>query len=249
MTGLVFSCIFIYAQQIKMSATAGLDQIYGSTVISENLLPFNEIDVEFGYVLYEAQISVESEDAVLELENVRDFAAVYVDTIVQGSITNDERKITLNTAQGKHLLRIYVENIGRITYGPEILDNSKGLFGRVTVDGEEVVGWKITPLKVRDLQIEDLKFHSKKSNALPGFHKGFFNVSDVKDTYLNMAGWGMGEVWINGQYIGSYWEKEKLQSIQVVADILRKDKNEIVIFELKNNSQNTVGFADEPVFN
>ena len=237
------------AQDIKMSATAGLEQVYGNTITSENLMPFNEINVEFGYVLYEAKIDIESEDAVLELENVRDYAAVYVDSISQGAVTNNERRITLNVGPGERTLRVYAENIGRITYGPEILDNSKGLFGRVTVDGEEIVGWKITPLKVRDLQIQDLKFDSKKLNTLPGFHKGFFSVSDLKDTYLNMAGWGMGEVWINGQYIGSYWEKEKLQSVQVVADILKKEKNEIVIFELQNNSQKTVGLADQPIFN
>jgi len=41
------------------------------------------------------------------------------------------------------MLRIYAENIGRITYGPEILDNLKGLFGRITLDGEALSGWKI----------------------------------------------------------------------------------------------------------
>ena len=231
-----------------MSAAAGLDQVYGNPVTSENLKPFNEMDVESGYVLYETQITIESEKAVLELENVRDYATVFADSIFQGAITNNERMITLNVGAGEHTLRIYAENIGRITYGPEILDNLKGLFGRIMLDGEPLSGWKIIPVKVREAQLTDILFSSGRSSALPQFHKGFFDLSVPKDTYLNMAGWGMGEVWINGHYIGSYWEKEKLQSIQVVADILRKDKNEIVIFELKNNSQKTVRFADQPVF-
>lgn len=247
--GLFFLCFLtVYAQEIRISGAAGLDQVYGNAVTSENLKPFNEIDVESGYVLYESQITVESQEAVLELENVRDYAAVYTDSIFQGAITNNERKITLNVGPGKHTLRIYAENIGRITYGPEILDNLKGLFGRITLDGEALSGWKIRPLKVKEVQLADLPFSSGQYSPLPRFHKGFFDLSVPKDTYVNMAGWGMGEVWINGHYIGSYWEKEKLQSIQVVADLLKKGKNEIVIFELKNNSQKTVRFVDQPVF-
>ena len=34
-----------------------------------------------------------------------------------------------NLPIGIHKLSIYTENIGRITYGPEILDNSKGIYG------------------------------------------------------------------------------------------------------------------------
>lgn len=238
----------ICAQEIRMSAAAGVDQVYGNPVTSENLKPFNEVNVESGYVLYEAPIVVRSEEAVLELENVRDYAAVYADSIFQGAITNNEKRITLNIGPGEHTLRIYAENIGRITYGPEILDNLKGLFGRVELDGEAIAGWKITPLKVRELQVQELQFSSENAITLPGFHRAFFDLSVPKNTYLNMTGWGMGEVWINGQYIGSYWEKEKLQSIQVMADILKKDKNEIVVFELKNNSEKTVRFVDQPAF-
>ena len=65
-------------------------------------------------------------------------------------MTDSRKTLTLHAEAGSHALQLYVENIGRITYGPEILDNSKGLFGSVRLGGEEVAGWRITPLEVRD---------------------------------------------------------------------------------------------------
>lgn len=248
--GLYFPVALLdYGQEIRMSEIADLDQVYGQPVISGALKSFNEINVESGYVLYETEIKVISENPVLELENVRDFAAVYVDSALQGTITDTEKRITLNVKTGKHKLRIYTENIGRITYGPEILDNSKGLFGSATLDREELIDWTIIPLNVRKNQKQGVSFKAEKANLLPAFHKGFFDMSTPKTTYIDMSGWGMGEVWINGQYVGSFWEKEKLQSIQVMADILKKKRNEIVIFEIKSNSMDTVKLVDKPAFN
>lgn len=246
---LVMGKTVLHAQEIKMSESAALEQVYGETVASDALKPFNELNKEFGYVLYEAKITVASEEAVLQLENVRDYAAVYVDSILQGTLTNSNNKLTLNVGAGEYTLRLYAENIGRITYGPEILDNWKGLFGSVTLDGEEVEGWKITPLNIKEHEVKDLQFTSKDTGVLPCFHKGFFKMEKPEGAYLDMSGWGMGEVWINGQYIGAYWENEKLKSIQLPADLLKKDKNEVVVFELKSNKQKAIKLVDAPVFN
>ena len=58
----------------------------------------------------------------------------------------------------------------------------------------------------------------------------------------------MGEVWINGNYIGSFWEEEKQQSLMIPASILVNGENEIVIFEIKNNKTNTIKITNSPVF-
>ena len=244
----IASAVVVQAQEIKITDHATLNQVYEASVESEKLLPFNELNKEQGYILYEATIKVNSNEEVLELENVRDYATVYTDSTLQGTMTDNEKKLVLNAAPGEYTLRIYAENIGRITYGPEILDNSKGLFGDIRLDGETIEGWTITPLNIREAEVQQLKFAAAKAIKLPGFHKGFFNIVNPQDQYLDMSGWGMGEVWINGQYIGAYWEREKLQSIQVVADLLQKGKNEVVVFEMKNNSQKTVRLTEKPVF-
>lgn len=138
------------AQELKMTECAPLTQIYGEVCESDELLPMGDVGVEFGYVLYQAAITVPAGEAALELENVRDYAAVYLDGVFQGTLTDNRKTLTLKAEPGRHTLQLYVENIGRITYGPEILDNSKGLFGEARLGGETIAGWTITPLEVRD---------------------------------------------------------------------------------------------------
>ncbi len=208
----------------------------------------NDLGVEFGYVLYQADIVLESSDALLDVENIRDYGVIYLDEELQGVVTDRNKRLVLSADEGKYTLRIYVENIGRITYGPEILDNSKGLFGNVYIDGEIIEGWEMTELKIRKAKVGNLKFSQETDVCLPAFHKAFFDIREVKDLYLDVSGWGMGEVWINGQYIGSYWEEEKQQSIQTPAFILKKGKNELVVFELKNNQQKSLRISNVPVF-
>lgn len=236
------------AQEITITESGSLEQAYGETVESEGLLPFNDLNIEFGYVLYQAEVEVQSEESMLRLENVRDYAVVYLNNRLQGTITDKTKKLPLNVSPGKYMLRLYAENIGRITYGPEILDNSKGLFGSITLDEEEIENWKIILLNIKECDVKSLQFEEKKSPPLPSFHRGSFEIDAPRNTYLDISGWGMGEVWINGNYMGSYWEEEKQQSIQVLAGNLLKGKNEIIVFELKNNDLKTMELSGEPVF-
>ena len=67
------------AQEIKMSQTAPLEQVYGETVEDDALLPMNELDMDFGYALYETTVDVEEENPTLTIENERDYAVVYAD--------------------------------------------------------------------------------------------------------------------------------------------------------------------------
>ena len=244
----VVCCWNALAQHIVLDKQATLGQVYLNSHESEGLLPMNDLDMEFGYVLYESEINPGSENAVLELEHVRDYAVVFVDDGLQGTLTDNRKKVSLNTKPGKYKLKLFVENIGRITYGPEILDNSKGLFGSIILDGEEIENWTMTPLNIKGLDVADLTFDQRKPAASPCFLKGEFSMDSPMECYLDISGWGMGEVWINGKYMGSFWEEERQQSIQVSADVLRQGKNEIVVFELKNTAQKFMKITDKPVF-
>ncbi|WP_233164526.1 hypothetical protein [Pedobacter sp. ASV28] len=238
----------LWAQEIVFNQKASLEQVYKKAVEADGLLSMNDLNVEFGYVLYQSEIVTQSESEELELENVRDYAAVYVDGKLQGRMTDNNKKIAIKTNPGKYLLQIYVENIGRITYGPEITDNSKGLFGEVTLDGNEIENWKMVPLNIRKYPINELVFEDRSEAETPGFYKGTFELGTVKNNYLDISGWGMGEVWINGKYVGSYWEEEKQRSILIPSEYLVQGESEIVIFELKNNQQKTMKLSQTPVF-
>jgi len=239
---------FVLAQEIVLDKQGDLDQVYLKSNESAGLLPMNDLDMEFGYVLYESEIQVDQANSVLKLEHVRDYAVVFVDEHLQGTLTDGRKKVSLKVAPGKYKLKLYVENIGRITYGPEILDNSRGLFGSVSLNAAEIENWTMTPLHIKGLDVAGLKFTSRKDRSVPAFLRGNFHIDHPKDGYLDISGWGMGEVWINGKYIGAFWEEEKQQSIQVSADLLQKGQNEITVFELKNSGQKTMKITDQPVF-
>ncbi|WP_313184020.1 hypothetical protein [Sphingobacterium siyangense] len=238
----------LMAQEIRLEEKASVNQVYNKAVEAENALSFNDLDIESGYVLYQTEINTDAESEELELENVRDYAVVYVDGKVQGSLTDKSKKLAIKGNPGKHLLQFYVENIGRITYGPEITDNSKGLFGTITLDGNDLQDWKMIPLTVRNYPLKDLVFEQRSVNDSPGFYKGQFEHNLSGNKYLNMTGWGMGEVWLNQKYLGSYWEEEKQQSILIPSEDLIPGKNELVIFELKNNQQKKISLSPTPVF-
>jgi beta-galactosidase len=244
----LFIILNVFPGEIHLQQVASVDQVYMDKYESENLLPMNSLNMEFGYLLYQAEITTGSEIAQLELENVRDYAAVYLDGRLQGTLSDDSRKISLKAKEGTHQLQLYVENIGRITYGPEILDNSKGLFGRVTLNGEDILNWTIIPLNIKNYPLKELRFQKKDNVQLPGFYKGNFSIDALRNLYLDVSGWGMGEVWINNRYLGSFWEMEKQQSIQIRANDLVKGMNEIIVFELKNNRQQTMKLSENPVF-
>ena len=245
---LEFLSASVSAQEIRMSEKASLKQIYGEVQEAEELMSMNELGMDFRYVLYEAAISADVEENKLELENVRDFAAVYVDDRLVGKLTDENKSISFKTTLGEHRLKLYAENIGRITYGPEILDNSKGLFGKALLNGTVIDNWKMTPLEVRDCQVDELQFSACEETATPGFYRGTFQQEAPGEVHLDISAWGMGEVWVNGQYAGSYWSESTQQSVPVSASALREGKNQIVIFELKSIGTQVVRLSDTPIF-
>ncbi len=242
---LLISCIppaISQELQIRMDETAPISQVYGKTHNSPGLLTMSDLGMESGYILYETEIESDTcKKVMLQIENVRDYAAVYLNDKYSGSLNFDENTVSLDLPQGKSVLQLYVENIGRITYGPEILDNSRGLFGDAFIDKKKLNNWKIIPLEIRECDPAKLQFATReKINLIPSFYKGTFSLDDVKNASLDMAGWGMGEIWINGQYLGAYWEEEAIKTLSVNSSVLKKGINEVVVFDIKSNDMNEI---------
>ena len=87
------------------------------------------------------------------------------------------------------------------------------------------------------------------TSSIPCFRKGCVTVSNpAQETFLDVSGWGMGEVWINGQYLGAYWEENAEKTLEIPTGALIAGNNEIVVFELKNNEQASMTLTDKPIF-
>src|SRR5207244_127911 len=121
---------------------------------------------------------------------------------------------------------ILVENMGRINFGPDLVDDRKGISDKVILDGKELTGWNIFSLPLVDLTY--LKFSSINKLG-PAFYRGTFALKELGNTYLDMRGWGKGFIWVNGHALGRYWSIGPQQSLFVPADWLRIGENEVVV--------------------
>ena len=101
---------------------------------------------------------------------------------------------------------------------------------------------------IRDCDVEELQFTPCQTKQSPCFYRGTFEIETPTDIFLDTSGWGMGEVWINGQYIGSIWENITQRTIPVPAAILAKGINRVVVFVLKNNCRQVVRLSEKAIF-
>jgi beta-galactosidase len=139
--------------------------------------------------------------------------------------------LVLTLPKGQARLDILVENLGRINFGKYLLQNKKGLTGKVLFAGNEVKHWSMYGLPFNNTN--DIKYASTGINSnQPVILKGTFDADSVGDTYLDMQNWGKGVVWVNGHNLGRYWRVGPQQTVYVPVEWLKKKGNEIVVLEL-----------------
>ena len=66
----------------------------------------------------------------------------------------------------------------------------------------------------------------------PGYHRGYFNLSKVGDTFLNFETWGKGQVYVNGHAMGRIWSIGPQQTLYVPGCWLKKGKNEVIVLDI-----------------
>jgi len=143
-------------------------------------------------------------------------------------------------------LDIFVENLGRVNYGPYLLKNKKGITEKVLFAGKEVNGWQMFSLPFENIQSLLLK-HGNAAGDAPVLKKGSFDLQMVGDTYLDMTDWGKGVVWVNGHNLGRYWNIGPQQTIYVPVEWLKKGRNEIVVLELIKPQVSQLKSIEKPI--
>ncbi|MFI9330200.1 beta-galactosidase [Kitasatospora sp. NPDC052868] len=218
----------------------------GSPVTYERPLTMEQLGQDFGYIQYEAALPAAG-PVLLELDGVRDRAQVFVDGQPVGVLEreNHERAIAFTVPRDGSMLRLLVENQGRVNYGPGMYDH-KGLPGRVLLDGVELTGWSSLSLPLDDLG--GLAFAPTAGSATgPVFHRGAFEVEEPADTFVHLPGWTKGNVWINGFHLGRHWSRGPQRSLYVPGPVLRPGPNEIVVLELHaGHFARTVELREQP---
>ena len=82
-----------------------------------------------------------------------------------------------------------------------------------------------------------------------GYHRGYFNLKKVGDTFLNFETWGKGQVYVNGHAMGRIWSIGPQQTLYVPGCWLKKGKNEIIVLDVVGPREAVVWGQAEPELN
>jgi beta-galactosidase len=205
-------------------------------VKSATPLSFEDLKQGSGYVLYKRHFK-QPISGTLKIEGLRDYAIVYVNGRKVGELNRMQNKYTIAiNIPFNGTLSILAENLGRINYGSEIVNNTKGIIAPIYINEYEITGdwlhYRIPLNAVPDLQ----QSAQKSAEGNPAFYVAKFNLEKTGDTYLTMRDWGKGIIFVNGINIGRYWSIGPQQTLFVPGCWLKKGENEIILFEQQNDS-------------
>jgi beta-galactosidase len=205
-------------------------------------------DQGYGCVLYRTKIPAGAA-ATLEAAAIHDFGFVFINGKRAGILDrrSANAKILLPERKNESQLDVLVEPMGRINFGPEMSDR-KGLIAPVKLGGKVLKGWQIFQLPLDDKMLAGLKFTGEKPNSnAPAFWRGTFNLEKIGDAFLDLRGWGKGDLWVNGHCLGRYWNIGPSQTAYAPGCWLRAGENEIVILDLVGSESHVVVGLEKPI--
>lgn len=215
--------------------------------ISKETLTFEQLNQPYGYVLYRTTIPAH-EKSILKINGLRDYAIIWIDGKKVGTLDRRLNEDTLNmeASSKEQTINILVENMGRINFGPYLLENYKGIIGNIELGNQALQNWEIFSLPFNH---PEKTIFSKQNISLetPIIKKGNFNISKIGDTYLDFSNWGKGIAWINGHNLGKYWSIGPQQTLYVPKEWLKEGNNEIIIFEMQKPNINELKGIENPI--
>ena len=214
---------------------------------SREPLTMEDLSQAYGYVLYRTAIPgpVTGDLAIGE---VHDYAQVYVNGQLQGVIDRrlNQTSLPLHIDHAPARLDILLENTGRVNFGSALPGERVGLLNGVTLGGHPLTGWDNDPLPM--LNPGSLRYsHRRCSGAC--FYRATFNIDRPADTFLDTSQLGKGEVWINGQPLGRFWNVGPQKALYLPGPWLKPGANQIVVFDLDGQPGRQMQGLDHPVLN
>ena len=195
----------------------------------------------FGFICYHHHL-VGKYGGKLYLDGLADRAYVFVNKEYKGVIYRNDKKqcIDLHGLSGENDIDILVEAMGRVNYGPHLLDR-KGV-DQIRINYQVLSHWDIYTLPLDN--IDKLRYTDTKGLDTPTFMRGTFKTTSRGDCFVHTAGLKKGYIFINGFCLGRYWDIGPQESLYIPGTIL-KDENEIVVLELENSLKTTVRIDDK----
>jgi beta-galactosidase len=202
---------------------------------------------DYGYILYRTELTGPVAGRLV-VDDLRDFAAVYLNHKLQGTLDRRLKQTGLDIVvpAGPVTLDILVENTGRVNYGPQLQDGQAGITRSVSLAGRALSGWQVYSLPMTGP--EGLKGWQTGFTAGPAFHRGTFTIASVADTYLDVSRLGKGFAWVNGHNLGRVWRIGPQQSLFLPAPWLKMGVNQVVVFDFNDLDGPRLRGAGNPIW-
>ena len=188
-----------------------------------------------GMVLYRHELAA-SETGALKVDGLHDEALVLLDGKPIGSLSRlaaarapESLAIPAGPGGKPRRLDVLVYPYGRVNYG-HYMEDRKGIIGSVTIDGRQLEGWTVFGLP---LDGEHLA-RALSAPAGPGglLHRAEFRLPEIGDTFIDMSGWKLGFVWVNGHLLGRHSALGPQTRLYCPKAWLRKGTNRMVVLDL-----------------
>lgn len=176
----------------------------------------------------------------LHIDKPADRAYVFINKKYQGVIDRNDKNhfLSIPPLTGENDIDVLVEAMGRVNYGPELMDR-KGVF-QIRINNQILFGWDVYTIALDNL---DRLAFSKGTAAAPVVLRGSFKAACRDDCFVYLKGFKKGYVFINGFNLGRYWEIGPQESLYLPG-VLLKEENEIMVVELEGHSTDTVSIRD-----
>lgn len=207
-----------------------------------------DIGQYYGFTLYSTTVDGPRDEAEIKFDSVHDRAVVFIDGKYMGYYerTREGEPVSFSLEKGENCrIDILCENMGRVNYGPKIMDR-KGVKG-VRFNLQYHFGWDMYPLPLDNISLLEYK-HESGDVKTASFLKGTLKIEgEPHDTFMRLDGFTKGVVFVNGFNIGRYYNPAGPQkTLYVPAPMLKKGDNEIVVFETDHSDRSFVTFLDKP---
>ncbi|WP_035608968.1 beta-galactosidase [Haloferula sp. BvORR071] len=239
--------------QFKLTETADVFANLPQAIKDSAPKNMEAYDQGHGCTVYRTMLPV-GPAAKLQLDQVHDFAWVFVDGKEVGVMDRRSRRFSVNLPERKTPARldILVEAMGHVNFGTEIHDR-KGIQGKVqlvagTQTNELKGDWEVFALKLDTPMLAALKWKpAAKDESGPKFWRGNFKLATAADTFLDLRAWGKGVIWVNGHCLARHWSIGPTQTAYLPGAWLKAGDNEVVVLDLTGPREPVMAGLAKPI--
>ena len=233
----------------KVSLFATLDTI-SKPIQSQYPQTMEELGQNTGYLLYRTMIEKDADEERFRIIDGRDRSQFFLNGELKATQYQTEigEDIRVPLKQPNNQIDILIENMGRVNYGHKLFADTqkKGIRTGVMADLHFITNWEQYNLPLDSC--EKVDYSKEWQPNQPSFYRYEFILDEIEDTFIDLAKFGKGVVFINQTNIGRFWEVGPTLSLYIPKGLLQEGSNEIVIFETEGMYQPEISLIKEPLY-